>query len=89
MNQQMATSDTNMKSFQNANLDTESSEMDPQSLHRYFFSFFFPFCFQRKITKKPGIVQETMLQFNHTASPFNEGENVMDKTAYARNTGLQ
>lgn len=35
------------------------------------------------------MVQETMLQFNHIASPFNEGGNVMDKTAYARNTGLQ
>lgn len=48
MQQQMATSDIDMNSFQNANLNTESTETQSP---RRFTSFFF-FFFQRKTFKK-------------------------------------
>lgn len=49
MQQQMATSDIDMNSFQNANLNTESTETQSPRRFTSYFSFFF---FQRKTLKK-------------------------------------
>lgn len=73
MQQQVATSDTDINSSQNANLNTESSET--QSPHRCtsYFSFVFKGGF-----KENGMVQKTMMQFNQTALLTNE------KTVYKK-----
>lgn len=49
----------------------------------------FSLVFKGGLKKNPNWnVQETTLQFNQTACPFNEGGNVMDKTVYTRNKGF-
>lgn len=70
----MATSDTDMNGFQNANLNTESSETQPPHRCNSPFSFVF-----KGSLKNHEMVQKTMLHFNQIACPFNEGKDSMHK----------
>lgn len=61
-NQQMATATADTNSFQNTNLNIESSETDPQSPRRHLAFFFSPPVFKGGEEKRNGVGNDARIQ---------------------------
>lgn len=70
----MATATADMNSFQNTNLNIESSETDPRSPRRHFVVFSPPVS---EVEKRRGRVWEAMLGSQQAACPSNRGVAVL------------